>query len=130
MPVKQNAPTPLRPEGERIIDAPIIRVDLNKYMKQIQEEKTWNASGHNSITVFKTATMRSVLIGIHKGASIKKHMAASVISVQVLKGKIEFIVGDRVNKIKKGEMLALHKNIPHSVHALEDSFFLLTLAAI
>ena len=30
--------------------------------------------------------------------------------------------------LEKGQMIALHENIPHSVMALEETFFLLTLA--
>ena len=36
-------------------------------------------------------------------------------------------VGDKSFALKKGEMIALHRNVPHSVAAIKESVFLLTV---
>jgi quercetin dioxygenase-like cupin family protein len=125
---KFNDATPQRPEGNRLLDAYLVEMNLPQLIEQIKEETTWEKSSHNSVTIFKSDTMRIVLIGLHENAEIKPHTANGVISVQVLEGKIKFVTEQQTSVVEKGQMLALHKNITHSVLALAESFFLLTLA--
>jgi len=103
-------------------------MNLNHYINQIKFEKTWADSDRNSITIFKSTTLRIVLIGLHENVELKPHNANGVLSVQVLHGKIEFTTGPKNTQLKKGYMKALHENITHSIKALTESFFLLTLA--
>ncbi len=125
---KSNEATPLRPEGDRVLNAQLVEMDLNKFIDQIKSETAWKDSDHNSITIFKSETMRIVLMGLHENAELKPHKANGIISVQVLEGKINFIAEQQSSLIEKGQMIALQENITHSVIALTDSFFLLTLA--
>ncbi len=120
--------TPQRPEGERILNAPFVEMDLNQFIEQIKSETTWADSDRNSVTIFKSETMRIVLIGLHENAELQSHDADGVISVQVLEGKINFTTQQQSSLMEKGQMIALQENITHSVIALTDSFFLLTLA--
>lgn len=124
---KSNDATPQRPEGGRILNAPLVEMNLNEFIKQIKSEKTWADSDRNSVTLFKSDTMRIVLIGLHENAELKPHKANGVISVQLLEGKLEFIAGQQNTQLEKGQMIALQENIVHSVKALTESFFLLTL---
>jgi quercetin dioxygenase-like cupin family protein len=103
-------------------------MDLHKLIAQIKEETTWADSDHNSITIFKSNTMRIVLMGLHQNAELKPHKANGVISVQVLEGKLNFTTGQQTYEVEKGQMIALPENRTHSVVALKETFFLLTLA--
>ena len=96
-------------------------------MEQIKNEVTWDTTDHNSITIFKSESTTIVLIGMHQHAELKKHKAYGDIHVQVLEGKINFCTEQQTAILKKGQMIALKADIPHSVLALEDSFFLLTV---
>lgn len=125
---KFNDATPQRPEGERILNAPLVEMNLNEFMEQIKSETTWSDSDRNAVTIFKSETMRIVLIGLHENAALKPHKANGVISVHVLEGKIEFTTEQQSAVMEKGQMIALQENITHSVKALTKSFFLLTLA--
>jgi quercetin dioxygenase-like cupin family protein len=125
---KSNEATPQRPEGDRMLNAPLVEMDLNKFIEQIKEESTWADSDRNSITIFKSHSMRIVLMGMHKDAELKTHTANGIISVQVLEGRISFNAGQATVHMEKGHMIALQEMVPHSVVAVEDSFFLLTLA--
>lgn len=124
---KSNDATPQRPEGERALDAPLVEMNLLEFMKQIKDEQTWTDSDRNSITIFKSAAMRIVLIGLHENAELKPHKANGTISVQVLEGKIKFATEHQSTQIGKGQMIVLHQNLTHNVKALTESFFLLTL---
>ena len=125
---KSNDATLKRPEGDRILDAPLVKMNLNEAIKQIKSETTWVESDRNSVTLFKSEAMRIVLLGLHANAELKPHKANGVISVQVIEGQIEFTAEQQTTQLEKGQMIALHDNIIHSVKALKESFFLLTLA--
>jgi len=125
---KSNQATNLRPEGDRILNASLVEMDLNKLIAQVREEQSWNENDRNSITILKSETMRIVLIGLHEGAELKTHTANGMISVQVLEGNIRFTTEPQTVELVKGQMLALHPKVPHSVLALQESFFLLTMA--
>lgn len=125
---KSNQSTPLRPQGERILSSNLVEMDVKQFIQQIRSEKVWAESDHNSITIFKSEKMRIVLIGMHKGATLKTHTANAIISVQVVEGSIKFTADEQTIALEKGKMIALQEKIPHSVFAIEDSFFLLTLA--
>lgn len=124
---KSSEATALRPEGDRILDAPFVEMDLNNFIVQIKDEITWATTDRNSISIFKSDNTTIVLIGLHQNAKLKRHKASGNIHVQVLEGKINFKTEQQTVSLQKGQMIALKANIPHSVWALEDSFFLLTM---
>ena len=126
--IKYNEATPLRPEGERLIDAQMILMDLKDFQQKIKDEKAWEEGDRNAITLFKSDGMRVVLIALHKGSEMKPHTAPGIISVQVLEGKIDFHTDQQSATLSKGQMLTLHERIQHRVVAQEESTFLLTLA--
>lgn len=127
MEIKYNESTELRPEGERVLDAPLVSINIPEFIKQLKSEPAWENSDRNSMTVYKTDGLRIVLIALHKDAELKRHNAEGIISVQVLDGKINFNTDDSSVEIKNGQMIALHKGLHHSVTAIKESVFLLTL---
>ncbi len=127
MEIKNNESTYLRPEGGRLMDAPLVSMDIPEFIKQLKSEATWKNSDRNAMTVYKTNGMRIVLIALHQDAMMQKHTAEGIISVQVLEGEILFSTDDRSVVIRNGEMIALHKGLPHSVKAIKEAVFLLTL---
>ena len=102
MEIKSNEATSQRPEGSRILDAPLLKMNLTELIAQIRQESTWAESTHNSITIFKSDTMRIVLMGLHENFELKPHSAKGVISLQVLTGKINFITGDESSALAEG----------------------------
>jgi quercetin dioxygenase-like cupin family protein len=124
---KFNEATQLRPGGDRLLDAALVTIDLPGFIKQIKQEPSWKDQDRNAITLYKTGGMRIVLIALHAGAEMKTHTADGIISVQVLDGKMKFNTESRSVILDRGEMLTLHKGIPHSVAAVEETVFLLTL---
>lgn len=127
---KSNDSTEKRPDGDRILNAALVEMDLNIFLKQIKSETAWDSHDRNSITIFKSDSLRIVMIALHENAEMKPHKANGVISVQVLEGMIEFQTERDSLQLQKGQMIALQDNIIHSVKALQESCFLLTLAMI
>lgn len=126
---KYNESTQARPEGGRFMDAPLVNMDIHDFIKQLKSESAWEKNDRNAITIYKTAGMRIVLIALHEDAVIAKHAANGVLSIQVLEGEIIFTAANQSVILKKGQMIAAHKGEPHSVAAIKESVFLLTLAA-
>ena len=127
MEIKQNESTELRPEGARVLDAPLVSIDLIDFIKTIKEEPAWKNKDRNAITVYKTNGLRMVLMAMRKDAVLARHTADGILSLQVLEGKINFTTDDKSVVLKEGQMIALHKGLPHSVTAIKESVFLLTL---
>ena len=126
---KFNEATTQRPQGDRVLDAKLVTIDLPSFIEQIRSEEQWGDSDRNAITVFKTNGMSIVLIALHKGAEMARHTANGLISVQVLEGEMLFSTDERSVELGKGNILALHNGIPHSVLAKEETIFLLTLTS-
>lgn len=119
--------TSLRPDGGRVIDAPLMQIDYQKHIQMIQTEKTWKESDRTSITLCKTANLTVVLLGLHKKTYLQEHKAKGDITLQVLKGEIEFIADNRVLLVSQGQMIFLLADLLHSVKAVKESFLLLTI---
>lgn len=126
---KFNESTAQRPDGDRMIDAALVSIDLPIYMSQIKGEISWKDGKRNAITVFKTYGLRIVLIALHEGSEMTRHTADGIITVQVLEGQIQFNTDQQSVELGKGQMLALHERIPHSVKAIQETTFLLTLTS-
>ena len=125
--VKYNDQTDQRPEGERVLDAPLVHMDLKEFIKTIKSEKAWKEKDRNAITIYKTDGMRMVLVGLHKNAVLERHNANGIISVQVLEGEISFSTDVQTLTLKEGQAVALHKGLHHEVKGIKESVFLLTL---
>ena len=128
MEVKYNDPTDLRPEGKRILDAPLVRMNIPEFIDQLKSEQPWKTGDKNAMTIYKNDAMRMVLIALHKDAILQKHTAEGNISIQVIEGEIKFNTDADSVIMEKGAMIALHKGLSHSVEAIKESVFLLTLA--
>jgi len=126
--VKFNEATPLRPEGDRPLDAPMVQMDLNAFKKQIKEEQSWKNGDRNAITIFKNDLLRVVLVALHAGTEMKQHKTTGMLSLQVLEGQISFRTAMDTAELGLGQMIVLHADIMHSVYAHEESLILLTVA--
>lgn len=127
MEIKHNDSTKNRPEGERKIDSPALLIDLSEHIEQIKNENAWKDSDRNAITLFKSDKLRIVLIALHRKAEMKTEKPENILSIQVLKGKINVIADNIINEAGKDQLMALHAKVPYVIKALKKSIFLLTL---
>jgi quercetin dioxygenase-like cupin family protein len=125
MEIKRNEATLNRPEGDRVLDAPYVFMDLNDFVKQLKDEEAWDKNDRNGITIFKTDNVTTVLTCLHKEAAIKDNNVDGLFQVQVLSGKIRVSTNDGDVDMKEGEMITLHPNVPHSLVALKKSTLLM-----
>lgn len=116
-----------RPGGERPLDAEVLLIDIPSFCEEIKNEKTWKEKDRNSITVFKTDHLRIVLIAMHTKVEMHTHHPENILSLQVIDGKLKLSTKQKSVEIKKGQVLALHEQIPYSLQGLEETTFLLTI---
>ncbi len=103
--------------------------DLAHHLERMKSEKAWKDGTRNAVTLLNDEKMRIVLILMRKDAEIKGHRVDFPISVQVIEGEINFQDGIKSHSLKKGQLLALQAEITHGITAVQESAFLLTMAA-
>lgn len=126
MEYKRTEATLNRPEGDRVIDAPYVFIDIPAFIDQLKEEKAWEKSDRNGITVFKSDNMTVVITALQKKAELNQNIVDGFFTVQVLKGKVRFTTPDGDFDANKNKMIAFHPGICHSVRAKSNAVLLIT----
>jgi quercetin dioxygenase-like cupin family protein len=84
-------------------------------------------AGAKTSTLIKSKSVEVVRMVMAAGKVISDHKAPGEIMVQCLEGKVAFTAMSKTVELAAGQMLYLTAREPHSVKAIEDSSFLLTL---
>lgn len=113
--------------NERVLKAPLMSFSINNEIEKLLKEPSWLTGDRNAVTLQKNPKLRIVLISLRKGAALLEHKVEGPITIMVLSGNINFIVGKEKVNAKTNGMIVLEKTIPHDVEALEDSTFILTI---
>lgn len=105
--------------------------ELDEVISWLSDEAEYSKRGRNSLTLVKNAVLRTVVICLQKGAMLHEHRAPGPITIQVLRGKVQFVLEpDKLKEpieLGKGELLVLEESRLHEVTALQESALLLTL---
>jgi quercetin dioxygenase-like cupin family protein len=112
MEMKRNEATLNRPEGDRVIDASYVFMDMDQFIKQIKGEVAWDKNDRNGITIFKTENLTTVLTCLHKDARIKDNSVDGIFQVQVLGGRIRITTADGDIDMEEGDMIVFHPGRP------------------
>ena len=126
MQVKINQSTINRPEGERILDAPAVLVEIPQYIQQIKQEDAWHKNDRNAITVFKTGGITLVINALHAGAEMAEIEVDGVFIIQVLEGEITIKAEEGEKRLKAHEMVVLHPCFKTHILAETDTVKMLT----
>ena len=125
---KFNEATRNRPEGTRTLDAPVLRINLSDYSRQLRTEAAWHNGDRNAITVLHSGHMRIVMVALKAGAEMSRHAISGALSIQVVTGRVWVETDAQSFSVSDEELAALHPGLPHYVFAEEESILLLTLA--
>ncbi|MGV3721947.1 MAG: cupin domain-containing protein [Actinomycetota bacterium] len=112
----------------RLLPEEVHLFDLPSTLETLRREPQYETNGRNGTTLVKNPEVRVVLQAMRPEAHLAEHHAPGPITVQVLEGEIEFKVGDRGHTLRPGSLLVLPARVPHSVRAVQESAFLLTIA--
>lgn len=78
-------------------------------------------------TLISTEHVKVVRVVLKAGKSLPEHKAKGEIVVQCLEGRVMFNTLGKEIEIQQGQLIYLNSAEPHSVSAIEDSSFLLTV---
>jgi hypothetical protein len=123
---KRNEATLNRPEGDRVIDAPYVFINIPEFIRQLKTEEAWQKNDRNGITVFKTSRVTMVLTCLHAKAVLKNNLVDGIFTIQVLEGVIRVTTPDGEVDMQANQVMAFHQLVDHSILALMDSVLLLT----
>lgn len=126
MELKRNDATLNRPEGDRVLDALYVFVDIPDFIRQLKEEPAWKKNDRNGITVFKTDNLTMVLTVLHDRATINDNKVDGLVTLQVIEGMLRINTMDGDIDLKEKQLISLHSNEPHSIEALSECAFLLS----
>ena len=123
---KRNEATLNRPEGDRVLDAPYVFINIAEFIRQIKSEEAWQKNDRNGITIFKTGRVTMVLTCLHAKAIIKNNLVDGIFTVQVIEGIIRIKTPDGDVDMQANQIMAFHQLVDHSIEALTDSVLLFT----
>ena len=104
------------------------RFDLQAELASVRQDAAFQQGpGRLQKMLVKGPGLRIALTVMKSGNQWTEHKTPSRIFVQPISGSIRFVWPDGEARLGAGQFLALDPGIPHSVEALEDAAFLLTL---
>ena len=105
------------------------RISLEALARQQIKQAATRGGGHTADTVFggHEKILRQTVIGMIKGSHLGEHASPGDATIHVLSGRVRLIVGSDSWDGRAGDLLILPGE-RHSVEALEDCAFLLTVA--
>jgi quercetin dioxygenase-like cupin family protein len=112
----------------RLFPGGVHTFELPELMRALREEPGYIRAGRDGVTLVKTPELRVVLEVLGAGTVLAEHRAPGPMTLHLMQGQLRFRAGDEVLYLQPGELLAIPDRGPHSVEAVTDSAFLLTLA--
>ena len=119
-------PATVRPPRAR--SASVLTFDLGREADRLRSESPWSQHGSNGVTLVKYSDLRIVLIAMKPATRVQEHHAGARISVHALSGHVRLRLVNETIELQAGHLLALEKDTPHDLEAVEESTVLLTIA--
>lgn len=112
---------------ERAMDGTLLSFDLKAIIENLKQEAAWKTGKKDTITLLKTPHLAILLIAMHGGTRLNSHRSGNMISLQLIEGSLLFQTTDESLDLKTGALLAYHEEADHTIVAVEDSVFVLTI---
>jgi quercetin dioxygenase-like cupin family protein len=103
-------------------------IELDQEIARLEAGVSSEESGRRSKMLLKYPEFRIVLITMRAGMRWEDHKTKARICLHLLRGHIRFHTPNGTVDLKAGQLLTLAPSVVHSVDALEDTAFLLTLS--
>lgn len=107
---------------ERTLSGDVLIIDLQDVPEVVPP------GSRSARSVVKNGPMRATLVSIASGGEVPEHHADGPITVQPLKGRIQFTALGEVHDLGPGQLLALGAGVRHAVASASGATFLLTVA--
>jgi quercetin dioxygenase-like cupin family protein len=84
--------------------------------------------GRRAETLLQAPGLRVILVTMRAGAELREHAAPGSIAIQPLRGRFAFLADGESRQLAAGTLLGVEGGVRHTVRAIEDGAFLLTIA--
>jgi quercetin dioxygenase-like cupin family protein len=111
------------------LDQPMMAFAIAEEISKIKADQPSTNQGKRSAVLAKNEHVSIVLAVLARGEALQEHQTEGQITVTVVQGAIRFDALNERVRLNAGDLLTLRPGIRHSVEALEDSAFVITLCA-
>ena len=112
---------------DRRMDAHLLSFNLPTLIDGLLNENAWITGDRNAITLYKNSNSTTVLIALREKSEVNFKQSGNHISIQVIKGKLNFKTELRSIDMNMGCLLSVHEDIKHNLVATDESVILLTV---
>jgi hypothetical protein len=123
---RRNEATLNRPEGDRVLDAPYVFINIPDFIRQLKTEEAWQKNDRNGITVFKSERVTMVLTCLRAKAVMDDVLVDGIFTIHVLEGVIRVRTPDGEVDMQANQVMTFHQLVDHSIEAQMDSVLLFT----
>jgi quercetin dioxygenase-like cupin family protein len=109
-------------------ESSLLTFDLQSLIEKLKQEDGWKKGERKTIPLLKNSSMRIILMALPAGTDIKLHQAEGQITVHIIEGVLKFNTENESVTLYQGQLLTLREHIKHSLNAIKDTSFLLTMA--
>lgn len=81
-----------------------------------------------STALFKSAALEVIRMVLPAGRRVPEHRVPGELTLQCIEGTVELDAHQKTQTLHAGKLVRLAGNIPHALHALEDTSLLLTIS--
>lgn len=111
------------------LDQPMMAFAIAEEISKIKADQPSTNQGKRSAVLAKNEHISIVLAVLARGEALQEHQTDGQITVTVVQGAIRFDALNERVRLNAGGLLTLRPAIRHSVEALEDSAFVITVCA-
>jgi quercetin dioxygenase-like cupin family protein len=109
------------------LDQPMMAFAIAEEISKIKADQPSTNQGKRSAVLAKNEYVSIVLAVLARGEALQEHQTEGQITVTVVQGAIRFDALNERVRLNAGGLLTLRPGIRHSVEALEDSAFVITV---
>ncbi len=77
--------------------------------------------------LFKSHDMEVIRVVLRASQTLPPHKVPGSVSLHCLEGRLEVMLGGRLQDLQAGQLMHLPPNMPHAVRAVEDTSALVTI---
>jgi quercetin dioxygenase-like cupin family protein len=105
-----------------------VLIEIADQAAQLKSKLEAAGADREAVSLVKDYGLNVMLMVLKPGARLHEHRTKGPLTVQVISGRVSLDAAGKVHQIASGMIIALDREVPHSVEALEDSALLLTTA--
>jgi quercetin dioxygenase-like cupin family protein len=108
----------------------MLSFNLAQEISRIKDKPEWSTQDRVSVSLVKDDALNILLMLLKHGARLSEHHTRGPIALQVLAGSVRFSAGAEQTLVASGSIVALDREVAHSLESLEESAVLLTTAIL